>query len=107
MARPRTPWKRPIPTKEPIISGTAGWELLKLLTRFPEALERGVRNQEPSVLARYALDVAQSFNQFYNKERIVIDDARVRKARLRLTRLAGRTIARTMGLLGIQTPERM
>ncbi|WP_212949057.1 arginine--tRNA ligase [Paenibacillus cookii] len=87
--------------------GDAGWELLKLLTRFPEALERGVRNQEPSVLARYALDVAQSFNQFYNKERIVIEDAQVRKARLRLTRLAGRTIARTMGLLGIQTPERM
>ncbi|KHF37138.1 Arginine--tRNA ligase [Paenibacillus sp. P1XP2] len=66
-----------------------------------------MRNQEPSVLARYALDVAQSFNQFYNKERIVIEDAQVRKARLRLTRLAGRTIARTMGLLGIQTPERM
>ncbi len=66
-----------------------------------------MRNQEPSVLARYALDVAQSFNQFYNKERIVIEDAQVRKARLRLTRLVSRTIARTMGLLGIQTPERM
>ncbi|GIO29904.1 MULTISPECIES: arginine--tRNA ligase [Paenibacillus] len=87
--------------------GDSGWELLKLLTRFPEQLERGVRSGEPSVLARYALDVAQSFNQFYNKERIVTDETSVRKARLRLTQLAGRTIARTMGLLGIQTPERM
>lgn len=87
--------------------GDSGWELLKLLTRFPEALERGVRNQEPSVLARFALDVAQSFNQFYNKERIVTEDAQIRKARLRLTQLAGRSLSRTMGLLGIQTPERM
>ncbi|MDR0266653.1 arginine--tRNA ligase [Paenibacillus sp.] len=87
--------------------GDSGWELLKLLIRFPEHLQRGLRNHEPSVLARYALDVAQLFNQFYNKERIVTDEVSTRAARLSLTRLAGLSLSRTMRLLGIQTPERM
>lgn len=89
------------------VLGDSGWELLKLLTRFQEQLQRGLRNHEPSVLARYALDVAQYFNQFYNKERIVTDEDQVRSARLNLTRLAGLSLSRTMQLLGIGTPERM
>ncbi len=89
------------------ILGDSGWELLKLLTEFPEKLERGIRLQEPSVLARYALDVAQSFNQFYNKERIVTNDRAARQARLQLTMLAGESLSRTMRLLGVKTPGRM
>ncbi|MWV43451.1 arginine--tRNA ligase [Paenibacillus sp. HJL G12] len=89
------------------ILGDSGWELLKLLTIFPEQLLRGIRHNEPSVLARYALDVAQSFNQFYNKERIVTDEQSTRSARLRLTHLAGASLSRTMKLLGVQTPDRM
>ncbi|MGN7356108.1 arginine--tRNA ligase [Paenibacillus sp. SAF-054] len=89
------------------ILGDSGWELLKLLTEFPEKLERGIRLQEPSVLTRYALDVAQSFNQFYNKERIVTNERAARQARLRLTRLAGESLSRTMRLLGVKTPGRM
>ncbi|MCJ8010702.1 arginine--tRNA ligase [Paenibacillus sp. KQZ6P-2] len=89
------------------VLGDSGWELLKLLTKFPEQLQRGIRNNEPSALARYALDVAQSFNQFYNKERIVTDESSTRHARLRLTRLAGLSLTRTMHLLGLQTPDRM
>ncbi|MEC0373467.1 arginine--tRNA ligase [Paenibacillus chibensis] len=87
--------------------GDSGWELLKLLTGFPDKLQRGIRLQEPSVLARYALDVAQSFNQFYNKERIVIHDLEKRTARLQLTRLAASSLSRTMKLLGVETPDRM
>ncbi len=89
------------------VLGDSGWELLKLLTKFPEQLQRGIRNNEPSVLARYALDVAQSFNQFYNKERIVTDEVSTRSARLQLTRLAGLSLTRTLQLLGLQTPDRM
>ncbi|MEC0240433.1 arginine--tRNA ligase [Paenibacillus dokdonensis] len=89
------------------VLGDSGWELLKLLTKFPEQLQRGIRNNEPSVLARYALDVAQSFNQFYNKERIVTDEVSTRSARLQLTHLAGLSLTRTLQLLGLQTPDRM
>lgn len=89
------------------VLGDSGWELLKLLTKFPEQLQRGIRYNEPSVLARYALDVAQSFNQFYNKERIVTDEVSTRSARLQLTRLAGLSLTRTLHLLGLQTPDRM
>lgn len=87
--------------------GDSGWELLKLLTRFPEQLKRGIQNNEPSVLARYALDVAQSFNQFYNKERIIAEDRQLREARLTLTALTGESLSRTLQLLGLQTPNRM
>lgn len=87
--------------------GDSGWELLKLLTRFPDQLKRGIQNNEPSVMARYALDVAQAFNHFYNKERIVTEDSSLREARLKLTELTGASLARTMHLLGLKTPQRM
>lgn len=87
--------------------GESGWELLKVLTRFPQALTRGIHNNEPSVLARYALDVAQAFNHFYNKERILEQNHDLRIARLTLTQLTGDYLQKTMHTLGIRTPNRM
>ncbi|HEY2492655.1 MAG TPA: arginine--tRNA ligase [Paenibacillus sp.] len=87
--------------------GESGWELLKVLTRYPQALTRGIHNNEPSVLARYALDVAQAFNHYYNKERILDQNQDLRTARLTLTQLTGDSLQRTLHILGIATPNRM
>ncbi|MHA0856058.1 arginine--tRNA ligase [Paenibacillus sp. CMAA1364] len=87
--------------------GDSGWALLKLLIRFPEQLRRGVQNNEPSVLARYVLDVAQAFNHFYNQERILCEDEELRRIRICVTRLTGIRLQKTLNMLGLRTPTRM
>ena len=87
--------------------GDSGWALLKLLIAFPEQLKRGIKNNEPSVLARYVLDVAQAFNHFYNQERILCEEEKLRKIRVSLTTLTGQSLQRTMHILGLATPARM
>jgi len=87
--------------------GDSGWNLLKLLTRFHEQLTRGIQNNEPSVLARFVLDVAQAFNHFYGHERILSEEEHLRTARVILTRLTGEALQRTMNILGLRTPNRM
>jgi arginyl-tRNA synthetase len=87
--------------------GDSGWALLKLLIRFPEQLKRGVQNNEPSVLARYVLDVAQAFNYFYNQERVLCEEEELRRIRVSLTTLTGASLQRTMHILGLGTPSRM
>ncbi|MGF7050490.1 arginyl-tRNA synthetase [Paenibacillus sp. DS2015] len=97
-----TPQEQPV---NPL--GESGWELLKVLTRYSQVLTRGILNNEPSVLARYALEVAQAFNYYYNKERILEQNHDLRTARLTLTQLTGDSLQRTMHILGIRTPNRM
>ncbi len=82
-------------------------ELLRLLSRFPEAVLDAADKYEPSMVTRAVTDVAQAYNKFYYENRILDDDAGVREARLRLT-AATRSVLRTgMDLIGMEAPERM
>ncbi|OWA33843.1 arginine--tRNA ligase [Saccharibacillus sp. O16] len=83
----------------------ASWELLKRLGDYENELQRGLRRQEPSVLARYALDIAKLFNRFYHHNKVLTDAAHERTVRLELTRLSALRLSRVLGLLGIRTPE--
>ncbi|WP_407074322.1 arginine--tRNA ligase [Paenibacillus lacisoli] len=87
--------------------GDAGWELLKQLADYPVYLGRAASALEPSVMARYAIETAQKFNRFYNKERILTEQQVQRDVRLELARLTGERLAVTLHLLGVQAPERM
>ncbi|GAB6989011.1 arginine--tRNA ligase [Paenibacillus pini] len=93
--------------EESELLGDSGWELLKILTRYAEQLVRGVQKNEPSVLARYVVEVAQAFNKYYNKERILTENMKLREARLALTQLTGEILSTILHILGLQTPERM
>ena len=45
--------------------GDTAWALLKLLGEYPEYLAKAIHRNEPSVIAKYTIDVAQAFNRFY------------------------------------------
>jgi arginyl-tRNA synthetase len=82
-------------------------ELLKEITRFPKVVADAADKYEPSVVARFAVDVAQAFNKFYNSTRINVEDANVKNARVMLTYLTKKTLHDSLELLGIQAPEAM
>ena len=82
-------------------------ELLKEINRFPAVIKDAADKYEPSVVARFAVDVAQAFNKFYNSTRINVDDAALKNARVMLTYLTKNTISSALNLLGIEAPEAM
>ncbi|MBE5944757.1 MAG: arginine--tRNA ligase [Lachnospiraceae bacterium] len=82
-------------------------DLLKEISRFPKVVYDASEKYEPSVVARFAVDVAQSFNKYYNACRINVEDDALRNARVTLVHLTKKTIKDALLLLGIQCPEQM
>ncbi|MDE6759402.1 MAG: arginine--tRNA ligase [Lachnospiraceae bacterium] len=81
--------------------------LLKEINRFPQVVMDAAEKYEPSVVARFAMDVAQSFSRFYNACRVNVEDTDLRNARVKLVALTKNTLKDALDLLGIQCPEQM
>ncbi|MEY8745093.1 arginine--tRNA ligase [Bacillales bacterium AN1005] len=94
-------------TKQKVTTSEPTWALLKLLANYPEFLSKAVQRNEPSVIAKYAIDVAQAFNRFYHAERIADAPLEERAFRLALTERTAERLAHSLNLLGVKAPERM
>ncbi|MBO5386754.1 MAG: arginine--tRNA ligase [Lachnospiraceae bacterium] len=90
-----------------LITDAASIDLLKEINRFPQVVVDAADKYEPSQIARFAVAVAQSFNKFYNENRINIDDSALKHARAALVKITRKTIKDAMLLLGIDCPEQM
>ncbi len=75
--------------------------------RLSEVLDRALEDYRPNVLAAYLYDLAGAFTAFYEACPVLKSDEPTRRARLKLCDLTARTIERGLGLLGIETAERM
>ena len=82
-------------------------ETIKLLYRFNETIELAADKNEPSIIARYLIDVAQNFSSFYNEHKIICDDKPVQDARLILTYCVGTVLKTGVTLLGMEMPDKM
>ena len=90
-----------------VLSDEASADLLKEIDRFPAIVSEAAERYEPSVVARYAVDLAQAFNRFYTENRIAVDDEVVKKARCTITYIVRRMLKDSLDLLGIGVVERM
>lgn len=81
--------------------------LIKELGRFKEVIQLAADKYEPSFVARYAVHVAQAFNNFYNNNTILTEDTSLRNARLALVLAVTYTLKNALYLLGIEAPEEM
>jgi arginyl-tRNA synthetase len=82
-------------------------KLIKLLDKFEGVIYDAAESYEPSILARYIIDVASSFSVFYNNNSILVEDTSVKEARLLLANSSGIVIKKGLNLLGIETPTKM
>lgn len=82
-------------------------ETIKLLYRFNEVIENAAQKNEPSIVARYLIDVAQNFSTFYNEHKIITEDKAVQDARLALTYCVGTVLKTGVTLLGMEMPNKM
>ena len=98
-----------IPTSYEIPTLTAEEiELVKALAVFPETVRASAEKYEPSLIARFAVDVAQKFNKFYFDCKILTaEDEKSKNFRLALTNATLQALKNAFALLGIGIPDKM
>ena len=82
-------------------------EVLKVIASFNKTILNAMRKNEPHIITRFVLDLAQAFNKFYHDNSILVEDAELRKARLALVCATRQALENGLKLLGMQAPERM
>ncbi|HET7261059.1 MAG TPA: arginine--tRNA ligase [Casimicrobiaceae bacterium] len=81
--------------------------LMRRLADFPDEVAAAAADFAPHQVTFYLKDLAQEFHSYYNAERFLVDDERLRDARLALAVAAGQVLANGLSILGIAAPERM
>ena len=82
-------------------------EVLKVIASFNKTILNAMRKNEPHIITRFVLDLAQAFNKFYHDNSILVEDTELRKARLALVAVTRQALENGLKLLGMQAPERM
>lgn len=82
-------------------------KVLKSLYAFQETLEMAAEKNEPAILARYLIEVSQNYSNFYNDNKVLVDDEKVKNARTYLTYAVGVVLKTGASLLGIKMPDKM
>lgn len=77
------------------------------LGEFPEAVENAARDYAPHLIAFYLKDLAGEFHSYYNAERFLVDDAKLRDARLALCLAVRQTLRNGLRIIGVSAPESM
>ena len=82
-------------------------EILKLIYNFEDILKQVTEKNEPSILARYLIELAKAFSSFYNENKIIVENVNIQNARIYLTYAVGKVLKQGASLLGIEMPEKM
>ena len=83
------------------------FEIIKQMAKLGEVLKNALDKNEPSILTRYIIALAQMYSSFYAKYTVMCDDEATQKARLLLTKQVGDILKKGMEILGINCPEKM
>ncbi|MDE7329993.1 MAG: arginine--tRNA ligase, partial [Clostridia bacterium] len=89
------------------VPNTAEFEVIKALEIFPRTVLEAGEKYEPSLIARYAVDLSQKFNKFYIECKILTETGDTKAFRLALTSAVYSTLKNALALLGIGAPEKM
>ncbi len=82
-------------------------KVISNLYEFQEILRAVVEKSEPSLLARYLINLSQSYSNFYHENKIISENKELTNARLYLTKSVGIVLKIGCRLLGIQMPDKM
>jgi arginyl-tRNA synthetase len=82
-------------------------KLINLLSNFPSVIKQAAESYKPYLIARYLIDLAQAFNEFYHNCPILHADKEIKQARLGLVTAVKEVLKTGLNLLGIEAPEEM
>ena len=82
------------------------WEVIKKIADYSRIVENAIERFEPSLVAKYVIQLAQQFNKYYANVRILNDDDQL-EARMALVKAVTIVIKDALNLLGVEAPEEM
>ena len=83
-------------------------EIIKHLLEYPGVVEQAAKQYSPALIANYSYDLVKLFNSFYQNISILGEEDQTKVAfRIQLAGEVAKVLQRSMGLLGIQLPDRM
>ena len=82
------------------------WEVIRCLEQFPAVVKRAATEMDPSLMAKYAVELAQSFNSFYGNVQIVSDSS-LTAYRVSVVQSVVIVLEESLRLLGIKAPKEM
>ena len=89
------------------LAGARELALLARLAAYPQTLVEAADELAPHQVAFYLKDLAADFHGFYNAERVLVDDAATREARLALLLATRQVLRNGLAVIGVSAPERM
>lgn len=99
---------KPLETIETSVFETSHVKALStLLGQFEETLDKAKEERQPSIVARYAFSLAQSFNSWYGATRLLADDETLKQTHLKLVQAIRFVLNQCLTILGIDVLEHM
>jgi arginyl-tRNA synthetase len=81
--------------------------LMAKIADYPDVLKKAAEELGPHQIAFYLRDLAGELHSYYNAERVLVDDAALREARLALLLATRQVLANGLELIGVSAPSRM
>lgn len=91
---------------EDVFSDDLTWQIIVNISNFERIVTRAWREYEPSIVAKYALNLARSFNTYYSKSKILVDDQQLIN-RLKLVQSVIYILTESLRILGVTAPVEM
>ena len=82
-------------------------KIINLIYNFENILKQVIDKNEPSILARYLIELSKAFSNFYNENKIICEDKELQNARVFIAYATGKVLKNGAKLLGIEMPEKM
>ena len=90
-----------------LLNGEKELQLASKLAEYPDVIAVAAQELAPHTVAFYLRELAAQFHSYYNAERILVEDAALKTARLALCAAVRQTLANGLSLLGVSAPEKM
>ena len=90
-----------------VLQDNATINLLKAIYSFGDAIKQSAEKDEPYIISRYLINIAGLFSTFYNENKIIVEDEKVKNARVYVTYCTNLVLKTGANLLGIQMPDKM
>ncbi len=90
-----------------LLNDESSIKILKLIYNFEDTLIQVTEKEEPSILSRYLIELAKAYSNFYNENKIILEDEQLQNARVFLTYATGKILKKGAELLGIEMPDKM
>ena len=90
-----------------VLQDNASINLIKEMYMFDNIVKQSAEKNEPYIISRYLINIAQLYSNFYNENRIICEDEEIQNARVYLTYCVNIILKTGAKLLGIQMPEKM